>query len=228
MPRAIKASPLTPWTLRITAPYTDYDSIEEWLKNPPSASKDPESLFRVSTGVYVLSYENKSKDGSPANPHYHIYMESNAPRQRIAESIRLLGYKNNYSLSAVKSGEFLDIAYIAYCIKQGEYRKSYHISDELIQEAKKLVEEYNNKKIVKNPTILDKIIEEYKYDEVNNAPVCFTQIVDDVIAFWAKERRSVRIHMITSTVGTLGLRYCPEETSKYIKDKVIQAFTVKH
>lgn len=228
MPRAIKTSPHTPWTLRITAPYSDYDKIEEWLKNPPSASKDPESLFRVSLGIYVIGYEKLSKDGSPATPHYHIYLESNASRQNIANAVRTLGYSNNYSLTAVKSGNFMDIDYIAYCIKQDDYRHSSGVSDELLKEAKIAVEAYANRKPVKEKTVVDKIISKYGYEEPGKAPCCFTQIVEDVIDFWTKERRSVRIHLMTSTVGTLGLRYCPQETTGYIRDKIIQAFSVNH
>lgn len=224
MPRAIKSSPLTPWTLRITAPYTDYDTIEDWLKNPPSASKDPDSVFRVSMGVYVIGYEKKSKDGSPANPHYHIYLESNAPRQRIADSIRLLGYKNLYSLSTVKSGEFLDISYIAYCIKQGDYRYSSHLSDELLKEAKTAVDVYANRKPVNSRNLIDQVIAKYNYDL--EPPTCLTQIIDDVIAFWADEGRSVRIHLISSTVLTLGLKYCRQETAKELHCKVLQSISV--
>lgn len=226
MPRAIKTSPHTPWTLRITADYSDYDKIEDWLKNPPSASKDPDSLFRISLGIYVIGYEKKSKDGSPATPHYHIYLESNASRQRIADAVRSLGYSNKYSLSTVKSGQFLDIDYIAYCIKQGDYRHSVSISDELLKEAKIAVEAYINRKPVKEKTVVDLIASHYKYDEPGNAPCCLSQIVEDVISFWAKERRSVRLHMMTSTAGTLGLRYCQEETSGCLRDKIIQSFSV--
>lgn len=121
MPRQVKRVPMAPWTIRITTGYEGLQGIVEFISDK-----------ELTSGTYVLGYETKSKDGSPAAPHFHGYFESIMTQQQIREKMREMGYSRRYSISPPKSHQFMCPTYCGYCIKQGTY-VTQNIPDELIE-----------------------------------------------------------------------------------------------
>lgn len=122
MPRLPKRVPMAPWTIRITTEYQDIQQIVELITDK-----------ELTSGTYVLGYETTSRDGSPAEPHFHGYFETVMTQQQIRDKLRDLGYSKRYSISPPKSGQFICPTACAYCIKYGKYQTA-NIKQELIDE----------------------------------------------------------------------------------------------
>lgn len=230
MPRLPKRVPMAPWTFRITTEYENIQPIVELITDK-----------ELTSGTYVLGYETTSRDGSPADPHFHGYFESIMTQQQIRDAIRALGHSGKYSISPPKSGNFMCPTACAYCIKYGKYQTA-NISQELIDEwvssNERQVEEFKNRKKEKKQSSFYKKIEEAfydtwvaHYDKLMNATYVaggldenlIQQIVSDIVQYQIDNFVPIRRNTIVFMAQSFGCRISPHYRALLTLDCVNQA-----
>lgn len=112
------------------------------------------SIIADSSESYIYSIE-----GGDSNPHIHFYLASHIKKEAIRVKIRSLNLKGNRDYSFSTLDERYPIDYIAYILKDGNY-KVHNVPDQIINEALAKCEEYKTEhKTKKRQTTADKIIE---------------------------------------------------------------------
>lgn len=234
MPRLPKRVPMAPWTIRITTDYQDIQQIVELITDK-----------ELTSGTYVLGYETTSRDGSPAEPHFHGYFETVMTQQQIRDKLRDLGYSKRYSISPPKSGNFMCPTACAYCIKYGKYQTA-NIKQELIDEwianNERQVEEFKKLKKEKKQLSLIKKIEnayleswEKYYQGLLDSPYIvgtvddslITQIAKDIVDYHMENYIPVRRTSIVFMCQSFGCRVSPHYKALMTLDIVRQCMDFK-
>lgn len=164
-------------------------------------------LLKYSTN-YLVCQENMGTD----NPHCHAYVETNTKQATIRNAIRKQYGAGNGSYSMKSLDEKYPIEYLAYCIKEKNYRHT--LPESLIKQAKeydfKIKKEMKEKKEARK-TILQKMDEEF--DLANQEIITEMDIVYKVIDYYKRNGILVRQFQMVSQVQTLLLKYDPNYTN---------------
>lgn len=162
-------------------------------------------------GKYSTGYMY-SREGEETNPHLHFYIETTTKEATIRSNLRKLGLSGNgaYSLKSLDSRYPLE--YIAYMIKEGDYRCK-NIPDSVIEEAKafnlKVVEEMKEKKKSKKTQL--QCVEEFaKGLGKDLEKFTLSTWVYCVLDYYKQSGMLVREFQIIAISETLFLKYSPE------------------
>lgn len=157
------------------------------------------------------------------HPHFHLYIETNSKQATIRNYVRknFGGGNGSYSM---KNCEETPVEYIAYMMKQGQYRTN--LDEEIIETARKhdlKVKDEIKKKKESKKTIYQKLkeiipakFEEHKVEwDISHTPTITEEfILDTVIDWYAETETSVREFQIVSQVQTLSLYFIPSYREK--------------
>lgn len=147
---------------------------------------------------WLYSFEGLDTD----NPHCHLYFNSIVKRETIAQWIRRnIGVGNkSYSLRQLDDIDSL-YKYIAYCIKDGNYKK--RISSELLDKSIAYDAKVKKDKSRKRTTILDQLKGEIGEVYIGSPE----EMIDIVVKFYKDQGKLVREFQIVSVCQTLLLYY---------------------
>lgn len=218
MPRIKKRVPMSPWTFRITCEYENIQPVVELITDK-----------ELTSGTYVLGYETTSRDGSPAQPHFHGYFETIMTQQQIRDSFRDLGFSSKYQLSPPKSGNFLCPTACAYCIKYGKYQTA-NIDEGLIQawndHNERLVQEFKNNKAIKKAktkSFYRKVEEHFEskwidLQEVDRYGIdrATMEMVHDLVEYCIEDDVPIRRSTILYMVQSFMCKYCPSYKANFV------------
>lgn len=162
------------------------------------------SLLNVYSSRYLISIENEGTE----NTHCHAYLESDSKQATIRAAIRKNYGGGNGSYSLKELDEQHPLEYLAYCIKENNY--VHNLSSDVLSKAvmydAKIKSEMKEKKKNRR-TILQKMVEEFKYEE---GKVYVSDVITDVIEYYRKNEILVREFAMISQVQTLLLRFDPQ------------------
>lgn len=168
------------------------------------------SLLSSYTDKYLVGFENQETD----NSHCHAYIETATKQSTLRAAIRKQFGSGNgsYSLKALDEKEPLE--YIAYCIKENDYK--HNLPQEVIDKAKAhdaSVKTEMKKKKESRKTILQKIEEKYfshveeGIDQERQEYVTKKHVVDCVLSYYRESGNLIRQFMLVSLCQTLCLKY---------------------
>lgn len=182
-----------------------------------------EDVLKKYTSKYIVSLENEGKE----NPHTHSYIETDTKQATLRNVLRKTFGAGNSSYSLKELDEQSPKEYLAYVIKEKNYR--HNLSEEVIKQAKEYdekVKEGIKEKKQGRKTQLQKIEEMYA-EELKDLPCRgfgIAKITQLVVGYFKETGILVREFAMVSIVQTLSLKYVPEyagDLERRILDKIV-------
>lgn len=188
-----------------------------------------ERILLKYSSTYLICQENEGCE----NPHCHAYLETNTKQATIRNVLRKKYGSGNGSYSLKALDEQYPVEYLAYCIKEKNYRHT--LPEEQIEKAKEYdlkVKEEMKKKKAERRTQLQKIEEKYFSNVVDgidtelNRYVDVEHVADKVIEFYRENSILVREFMMISLIQTLSLKYV-NSFDRSFKNRLIEKINGK-
>lgn len=165
---------------------------------------DPEVLGYIthhySPDCYLVAVEGLTD----TNPHSHYYLEMEGKPTALRAYIRKTVGAGNGIYSLVELDTEKPVEYLAYCIKGADYT-SHNIDLEPAKSHDFKIKNDRVKLKKEKKTVLQLIIEHYKYDEtgISDRATC----IDQVILYHKEKGVLIREFAMISIVQTLLLKY---------------------
>lgn len=190
-----------------------------------------ESILKKYSSKYIVSLENEGTE----NTHSHSYIETTEKQATIRNVLRKTFGSGNSSYSLKELDEEKPVEYLAYVIKDKNYRHNMNQEDiEKAKEYDKQVKDQIKEKKLSRKTQIQKIEEKYftpdKLHIVSNSGYeskqswTEEQVLEVVIQYYKEEEILIREFQLISLTQTLSLKYVPYYGDR-LKSRILDRMT---
>lgn len=175
---------------------------------------------------YVYALENQGQD----NPHVHLYVEMFTKQATLREYIRKTFGQGNRCYSLKSLDEKRPVEYLAYVIKEGDYKHNCLTPEELtlLHAHNKEVKTQIKARKADRKTVLERVLDLFKdvefpddtYPLLGEYFLSEEKIVEMVVEYYKEQGTLIREFQLVSICQTLCLKFLPDYKND-LKNKIL-------